>query len=237
MKRRNLLLSIAGSATLLALSAAPGVASAQGNNPYAPVTVYFTRHAEKQTEQMELAEEGKYMDICGVSKCAEEINAEGRLRARLLASWFQERGITGQLTHAFSSHKQRTRQTIEPTVANTNLTGDVDLMSDDGIQQLPADGTELAPESTSSSVSLTVAALAGLPGGSTALVAGHSGTIYKIMDDFGIDTSSPTRFPRDAKGKVRDFGDIWKMVIQSNGQAQVHWKVNLQPTRLTGTWQ
>ena len=53
----------------------------------------------------------------------------------------------------------------------------------------------------------------------------------------GLDTSSDRRFPRDEDGKVRDFGDIWKVVIypQANGEftTRFAYRVNLQPKRLS----
>jgi len=182
LSRSKTIAALSGAAVLLLASVSTS-AHAEGFNPFAPVTLYFTRHAEKQNT-MDKVGDGLYMEVCGESKCAQELNPEGELRARLLAAWFQERGITAGLTHAFSSHKKRTLQTIVQIAADANLTGDIDLT---------ADGA--------------------LPGGSVAVVAGHSGTIYDIMEGLGLDTSNEIRFPRDAKGKVRDFGDIWKVVI------------------------
>jgi len=226
--------TLLASAALFAGLTTSTTASANGNNQNAPVTVYFTRHAEKKTSTLDLGD-GLSQDVCGVSKCAEELNAEGLLRARLLADWFANRGITDQLTHAFSSNKKRTLQTIELIAADAGLDNDVD-MTPDGVQQLPANGTELDPESTGASRDLTIEALLNMPGGSHVLVAGHSGTIYKIMDNIGLDTSDPVRFPRKSNGKVRDFGDIWKVVIHPAGSASLHWAVKLDAVRLQGAW-
>jgi len=228
--------SVFAGATLLAAAAVPMTASAQGNDSYAPVTLYFTRHAEKKNTLITL-DDGHLGEWCGESKCAQELNAEGLLRAELLAEWFKERGITAQLTHAFSSHKKRTLQTISQIAKDAGLNGDVDEMSGDGVQQLPFDGTELSPEKTGPSEAPTVEAILGLPGGSVAVIAGHSGTIYDIMDDLGLDTiADPVRYPRDEDDKVRDFGDIWKVVIYPYGGAQLHWAVKLDATRLSGVW-
>jgi len=220
-------LSVFLGASLLSSVAVTSTASAQGNNPYAPVTLYFTRHAEKK-------------NTLDQSKCAQELNAEGLLRAELLADWFAERGITAQLTHAFSSHKKRTLQTIELIAEDAGLAellDDQDTNPGDGVLQLPLDGTELDPEKTGPSEEPTIAAIQSLPGGSVAVIAGHSGTIYDIMQGIGIDTANdPIRFPVDEDGKVRDFGDIWKIVIYPYGGAQVHWAVKLDATRLTGVW-
>lgn len=241
--RRTLLSSLATSLVLVTLAGTSSIAAA-GNNPYAPVTIYFTRHAEKETEQMAVAgEPGKFMEICGTSKCAEILSDKGLARAELLADWFTQRGITGQLTHAFSSHKNRTRQTITPIAAAAqNLAVDADLIPGDGIQQIPSVNTsELndgsGSQGTSGTVAPTAAALLALPGGSVAVVAGHSGSIYPIMEAIGLNTmNNPANFPRKASnGKIPEFGDIWKVVLQ-NGNAQLHWRVNLQPGPLVGTW-
>ncbi len=210
------------------------------------VEIYFTRHAEKKTELREL-ENGNFEEVCGDSKCSEVLNSAGELRAKLLVDVFADAGITNRLTHAFSSHKTRTRQTIEAIVAAAGLTGDVDKNPGDGIQENPvmnddgtANATELDPQSTSGSEQPTIDALLGLQAGSVALVAGHSGTLYDIMAGLGltdvclsdtVDTCNQDRYPIDAKAKVRDFGDIWKIVLQ-DGVATFAYRVNLQPKAL-----
>jgi len=209
------------------------------------VEIFFTRHAEKQTELSE-NEDGSFTEVCGDSKCSEILNAKGELRADLLVDVFSNVGITARMTHAFSSHKTRTRQTIEKIVAEAGLTGDVDKLPNDGIQEYPAmnadgsDATELNPESTSPSEDPTIAALMNLPEGSVALVAGHSGTLYDIMTGIGlsdvcleatIDTCNQDRYPINEKFKVANFGDIWK-VTMVDGVAQFVYRVNLQPAQL-----
>ena len=51
-------------------------------------------------------------------------------------------------------------------------------------------------------------------------------------DGLGLDTSNDRRFPKDEDGKVRDFGDVWKVVVYPNGQARLAYRVNLQPKAL-----
>jgi broad specificity phosphatase PhoE len=210
------------------------------------VEIYFTRHAEKKTELTEL-DNGDLQEVCGDSKCAEVLNSAGELRAALLEDAFADAGITSRLTHAFSSHKTRTRQTIEAIVAAAGLSGDVDKNAGDGIQENPvmnddgtANATELDPQSTSGSVQPTIDALVGLSAGSVALVAGHSGTLYDIMAGLGltdvcltdtVDTCNQDRYPIDDSVKVRDYGDIWKIVLQ-DGVASFAYRVNLQPKAL-----
>ena len=256
IKTPSLLVSIALGASLLSTVSLPNIALADDSNK---VVVYFTRHAEKMTTTEVLGDALTYPsgdnldEVCGVKKCAEELNKLGLLRADLLSDWFERRGITYQLTHAYSSHKKRTLQTIMPTIevaieAGADLAADDDKNDGDGIQEFPVynsmmiHATELDPESTSGSIQPLVDALQSLPGGSVVLAAGHSGTLYKIMGNgdpdkgitgLGIDTSDGFHFPRNDDGKVRDFGDIWKVVINTNtGVAKLRWRKNLEFRKL-----
>ena len=209
------------------------------------VEVYFTRHAEKMT-LLEEQDDGSFVEVCGEENCAEVLNAEGELRAELLAEGFAETGLTDRLTHAFSSHKTRTRQTIERIAAEAGLTGDVDKNPDDGIQEFPVENddgefaTELDPEGTSASEAPTIDALLSLPPGSVALVAGHSGTLYDIMAGLGLqdvcgpdtlETCDQDRYPAKDNGKVKNFGDLWKITIDGGSPTFVY-RVNLQPLEL-----
>ena len=248
---RSLLSTTAAAATLVAVTLVP--AQAQANNGY--VTVYFTRHAEKMTDTVSLGDatktyeadyasgadtpalsdgqagdsKGDNLDeICGTSKCAEVLNEKGELRAMLLADFLGRWGVTRRLDAVYSSHKIRTRQTVEPTATAAGLS----------VVQLPMNATELEPESTGPSECPTVDAILSADPGDTLLVAGHSGTLYDIMGDgnddcagLGLDTSNDRRFPKDEDGKVRDFGDLWKVVIR-NGNARFVYRVNLQPKYL-----
>lgn len=207
--------------------------------------IFFTRHAEKETELAE-NDDGTFSEVCGEDKCSEILNAKGELRAELLADAFRNISITSRLTHAFSSHKTRTRQTIEQIVAEAGLTGDDDKFPNDGIQEYPvlaSDGelaTELNPEGTSASEDPTVAALLNLPAGSTALVAGHSGTLYDIMAGLGLTdvcledtaaTCNEDRYPINDDFKVANFGDIWKINIV-DGVPTFIYRINIQPLQL-----
>ena len=202
------------------------------------VVIYFTRHAEKKTTLTDLGD-GKFMEFCNAdrSRCGEELNSEGLKRAELLVEWFNKRKITAKLTHAFSSHKLRTLQTIEMIAADAGLSGDFDKNENDGVQELPvyADNgkfaTELNPGSTTPSEQPTIDALLNLPVGSVALVAGHSGTLYDIMAGLGLTdvctgenvadpaniTCDQNRYPVSGSFKVRDFGDIWQIELKPNG--------------------
>lgn len=245
--------------TMLLTVNLPANARSKGHRHSNRVVVYFTRHAEKKTTTEVVEDDGirkSLEEVCGLKKCAEELNELGLMRAELMADWFERKGITSRLTHAFSSHKKRTLQTILPTVnraieAGAILAPDSDngidndaTSSSDGVQEIPNNpfSDDLNDESTSGSIQGLVDELQTLEPGSVVLAAGHSGTLYKIMGDgdpdkditgLGIDTSSDIDFPRNSKGKVRDFGDIWKVVINTRtGIARLAWRKNLEFGRL-----
>jgi len=238
---------LAGVAALASLQVATTAYAGKQEHAKGRVEIYFTRHAEKKTSV-----DADGLEICGSSKCAEELDAKGRMRAELLVDWFKRHGVTHRLTHAFSSHKLRTWQTIEMIATDADLDDgaiDIDKNAGDGIQEFPifANGdtddfaTELDPESTSPSEDPTIDALLALPNGSVALVSGHSGTLYDIMAGIGlmdacggdndIGTCNQDRYPIDEDNKVANFGDIWKVVLR-NGQAKFAYRLNLQPTTL-----
>jgi len=140
-------------------------------------------------------------EVCGQKKCALELSRQGLTRARLLADWMKANGIVKKLTNVYSSHKRRTYQTVAPTAKLAGLK----------VQQLPKGAEELDPESNAPSVCPTINAIKDLPLGSTALVAAHTSTIYRIMDTgmkreckgLGLDTTSnPEYFPKTKKGDL-----------------------------------
>ena len=250
------------SAALLATFSTPAIVFAQDKQSNETV-VYLTRHAEKLTVQTEAGLDNCALDSKEKMRCEEALDPLGEVRADLLAEWFSTSGIAEEITHVISSDKQRTRQTVEPTAAMLRSMGrvlaDSDDGIDDGVAQLPASaaveqGNELT--SNSKSVKPTVEAIMALPGGSVAVVAAHSGTIYSILggsdtdgnpatgdDDFsglGIDTTisgnenEPLLFPKkESDGKVPTFGDVWKITIEKDtGEATVAWRKNLQMQEL-----
>ncbi len=64
-------------------------------------------------------------------------------------------------------------QTVLPTAEAAGLE----------VQQLPRDGTELNPQSTTPLDCLTIEAIMNTPPGDTILLEGHSGTLYDIRGD------------------------------------------------------
>ncbi|MFK7993856.1 MAG: phosphoglycerate mutase family protein [Granulosicoccus sp.] len=261
--------SVVGAALLAAT--ATSVVSAESNGHRADRTiVYMTRHAEKQDILVAAPELGSGIEtnFCnsGGTRCAEELSALGELRADLLAEWLERRGILHTITDVISSDKKRTRQTVQSAadriveleIADLLAADVMDGDATDGVRQVPGVAFDINNEIMSNSVSVdpTVEAIRELAPGSVALVAAHSGTIYRIMggqdtdgnpntgdDDsvgLGIDTNfgdnfaEVTLFPKkESDGKVPTFGDLWKIVINNNtGEARVAWRKNLQPLSL-----
>jgi len=241
-------------AVLVTVSSASGnlLADNSGHNSNR-VTLYFTRHAEKQTVLKETAENsGIYLDNCNSSRsrCEEELNPLGSRRAELLAQWLEQRGIAHTVTHVVSSDKQRTRQTVQP-LADLIQSGYGDVLPDgdamlDGVWQVPFAGdTANEVNSNSGSVDPTVTFIqTQLQAGDVAVIAAHSGTIYKILGGdltdgtggLGIDTTQAADaddFPKKpSDGKVPGFGDVWKVVIRSNGHAALKWRKDVDFKRL-----
>lgn len=249
LQKRMNFTSIALGATLMVGTMLPGLAFAGDDE----VTIYFTRHAEKQallTETEEEVgvgvEEEEHLYQPSGDKGAEELSEFGEKRAEALADWFLVKGITSDLTHIFSSQKLRTRQTIQAiaqdalAISGDELvtSNDDDYLIGDGIQQFPRD---IVPndyderletlDSPKSSINPTIEALLNLPDGSVALVAMHSGTFYKILNGLQIDSGNKVTdeglFPKGDDQKISTFGDIWKIKMK-HGAANVEWRKNLQ---------
>jgi len=188
--------------------------------------VYFVRHGEDQVDLSNIGN-GIFAEACspccgGDECCLEVLNPLGEMRATLLADWFQDTGITGTLTNVIASHKTRTRQTVKMIASDAGLTNDVD-QTPDGVQQIPPFVAECDAgfESASSSKDPMIEELADLPLGSQVVVGAHSGTIYKIMDAIGIDTSDPVDFPRRPNGKVQGFNNLWIVSMKDGGEAEL----------------
>lgn len=243
---------------LLSVLLIPSSGLAGGNAGFkgSGLTIYFTRHLQKETVIIDVAgalpygystnddgdiyvanstsgvaKASRLDHVCGEKKCAEVLNAEGEANAQLLADWFSSHGITRKLDAVYATHKVRTQQTVQAIADDASL----------DVTQVPASGTELNPESTTPSECATLGAItdAQAAGLDTILVAGHSGTLYDIMGDgtdcggLGLDTTDNNRFPKDDAGKVRDYGDIWKVILTPRGNARFVYRQKLKATRLS----
>ena len=201
-------------------------------------TIYFVRHAEDQVALYQQGNAGKaFTPDCkpfmneGILEncCTEVLNPLGVKRAELLAKWFADQGLLQGITHVLATHKIRTLQTVQPIAHAAGLDmdingdgipdgADVDKNPGDGVQQIPAfvaeceDGFEVAHNF----FPLIVEHLWSLPPGSGIVVAGHSASLYPIMQNLGIDTSDPSRFPKNAAGRVNTYNNLWVVELDGN---------------------
>jgi phosphohistidine phosphatase SixA len=146
MTRRSLLalLAIAGGAVWLPILAAREPQQLAGAASADSVTVFFVRHAEKAKEP---ADDPLLSDT-------------GRARAEQLAHVLSDAGVS----HLFSTHLQRTIQTLQPLADRLGLE----------ITSSPAGSTMEQ-----------IAALRALEAGSVAVVAGHSNTVPALVEGLG----------------------------------------------------
>lgn len=201
-------------------------------------TIYFVRHAEDQVALFQQGENGKalvpdckpFLDQGVLSDCCTEVlNPLGTERARLLAKWFADEGLLSSVTHVIATHKVRTLQTVQPIAHAAGLDrdvngdgvpdgADVDKNPGDGVQQIPAFVAECENgyEVAHNFYPLVVDRLRLLPLGSGAVVAGHSASLYPIMQSLGIDTSNSARFPKSSNGRVSGYNNLWVVQLDAN---------------------
>src|SRR5207247_2388791 len=148
-KPMNITKHLALRATLL-LVAATAVPVTRADSPQSEsaskTIIYFTRHCE---DVPELVNSDPSFTVtfnnCNSdnSCCVEALNPLGKVRAAVLADWFESKRITQTLTHVIASHKLRTRQTVAKIAQLAGLGGD---LNGDGIpdgadvDQEPGDG-------------------------------------------------------------------------------------------------
>jgi hypothetical protein len=192
--------------------------------------IYFLRHGEDVPELVgsDPSFNVTFNNCNQDGTCCEEVlNPLGRVRAAALADWFEAKKITRTLTHVIASHKIRTRQTVQKLAQAAGLGGDlngdgtpdgtdVDQEPGDGVIDVPATPAECDPGWTSSS-SVTkpqINYISSLPLGSRAAVCSHSPVLYPLMQAFGIDTSDPVNFPKDSRGRVKGFNNLWVVELE-----------------------
>jgi len=217
-------------------------------------TIYFVRHAEDQVALFPRGKNGKvYASDCkpfkneGVREdcCTEVLNELGAKRAELLAKWFTDEGLLPSITHVLATHKVRTLQTVQPIAHAAGLDrdvngdgvpdgADVDKNPGDGVQEIPAFVTECQRgyEVAHNFYPLVVEHLRSLPLGSGIVVAGHSASLYPIMQNLGIDTSDPLRFPKNSIGRVNGYNNLWIVEADANnmGTLLAHVRMNFALT-------
>jgi Histidine phosphatase superfamily (branch 1) len=192
--------------------------------------LYITRHGE---DVPELVNSDPSFTVtfnnCNTdgSCCVEALNPLGRVRASALADWFESKRITRRLTHVIASHKLRTRETVEKIAKLAGLGGDldgdgtsdgqdVDQAPGDGVINIPPAPGECDPGWTASSSvrQPQINYINTLPVGSRAVVCSHSPVIYPLMQAFGIDTTDPIKFPKDSRGRVSGFNNLWVVELK-----------------------
>lgn len=226
MKRTTQILSII-TASIAALTVR---ADAPPSEAPTKTIVYVIRHCEDVPELVGFDPSFSVtFNNCNAdaSCCMEVLHPLGRVHATVLADWFEAKKITRTLTHVIASHKIRTRQTVEKIALAAGLGGDldgngtldgtdVDQAPGDGVINVPSTPAECDPGWTSSASvrQPQIDCLKTLPLGSRAVLCSHSPVIYPIMQAFGIDTSDPEKFPKDSRGRVRGFDNVWVVELQ-----------------------
>ena len=221
-----------GTALMLAALTSAPMTQAQAPQSATPNTtiVYFLRHGEDTPElvnwdpSFSVTFNGCNSDS---SCCVEALNPLGIVRSAALADWFEAKGITRSLTHVIASHKLRTRQTVARIAYFAGLGGDLngdgtldgldfDQAPGDGVINVPATPAECDPGWTSSASvrQPQIDYINTLPLGSRAIVCTHSPVMYPLMQAFGIDTSDPIRFPKDSRGRVVGFNNLWAVELK-----------------------
>jgi phosphohistidine phosphatase SixA len=229
MKRKMQIMLAVNIATTVIFPALTARADAPQGEAVNKTIVYFVRHGEDLPELVGFDPSFTVtFNNCNADRscCEEVLNPLGRARATALADWFEAEKITRTLTHVIASHKVRTRQTVEKIALAAGLGGDldgngtldgtdVDQAPGDGVINVPATPAECDPGWTASSSvrQPQIDYLATLPLGSRAVLCSHSPVLYPIMQAFGIDTSDPEKFPKDSRGRVRGFDNVWAVEL------------------------
>jgi phosphohistidine phosphatase SixA len=228
MKLSKFLILLIGASALLTESA-----SGQASK-----TIYFVRHAEDEQAVFQASADSKaflpdckpFMEGGALMECCTEVlTQQGTNRAGLFAKWFADKGLLPSITHVLATHKVRTLQTVQPIAHAAGLDRDVngdgipdgtdvDKNPGDGVQQIPAfvDECETGFEVAHNFYPLTVAELQALPAGSGIVVAGHSASIYPMMQALGISTTNTARFPRNSMGRVSTYNNLWEVSLDAN---------------------
>ena len=204
-------------------------APADSPNSESPNTtiIYFVRHAEDIDELIDPSYTVIPNHWNAERTCYETVlNPLGKMRAAVLANWFEDRKITKTLTHVIATHKIRTRQTVGPIAQAAGLGGDIDQAPGDGVINVPwwLEECEAGWTSSKSVIQPQTNYINTLPLGSRVVLCSHSPALYPIMQAFGVDTSDPVQFPKDPTDptKVGGFNNLWV--------------VELKPVEVRGMW-
>ena len=186
-------------------------------------TLYIVRHAEHERECNE-----------NNTECEEWLRPKGIRRADEIANYMKENDIINKITHVFATHRPRTYLTVLPVAE----------LADVNVTTFPKDAEYSVNQVES--VCPTLNAIRSTPMNSTIVVAGHGGTIYKILstgytgdddkcDGLGLDTSSnQTIYPKDDYGTLPEdeYSNLWKVSIDAEGSVKLDEHVLIDPPKL-----
>ena len=165
-------------------------------------TIYVLRHAEPDFKDPD-----------------RPLTDKGRARAEKLVAHFARIPIT----HVYSTHTDRTRDTVAPLARARGL----------AIKQFPPIGRELDGKivgnrtSGAAAIKPLIAALKALPASSTAVVAANSENLYPVLAGIGAPVNPACTAERSdclpcATRKCFDetkFNNVWKLTLGRDGQA------------------
>ena len=185
--------------------------------------MYIVRHAEHERECNE-----------NNTECEEWLGPKGIRRADELANYMKNHSIVNNITHVFASHRPRTHLTVLPIAE----------LADVNVTTYPKDAEYSVGQIES--VCPILEAIRSAPVNSTIVVAGHGGTIYKILstgytgdddrcDGLGLDTSNnQTIYPKDDDGTLPEdeYSNLWKVSIDAEGSVKLDEHVLIDPPKL-----
>lgn len=164
-------------------------------------TIYFVRHAEPDF---------KHPD--------RPLTDKGRIRAKKLVAHFTRIPIT----HVYSTHTDRTRDTVAPLALARGL----------AVAQFPPAGSKIEGKvvnnrtSEPSAIMPMIVALRGLPAGAAAVVSCNSSNLYPIMAGVGVRPDATCTADRTDclpcvtrecfDGKRFDY--VWKVISRRDGK-------------------
>jgi hypothetical protein len=190
------------SATLIAAAVLLNACAGLDSTPQGKTTtIYVVRHAEPDFKDPD-----------------RPLTDKGRARAEKLVPHFA--GIP--ITHVYSTHTDRTRDTVAPLARAWGLP----------VAQFPRAGSELEGgivnnrTSEASAIKPMIAALRSLPSGATVVVACNSSNLYPIMAGVGVRPDASCTVDRtDCVPCVtrecfddKRFDYVWKVISRRDGQ-------------------
>ena len=158
-----------------------------------PTLIYMVRHS--------------HVDLQDPDK---PLTANGHAGAALLADRFK----SIPLTHVYSTHTDRTHDTVKPLAESQGL----------NVQRIPALGASVKGETVTNRSKGTIAidpmvkALRNLPPGSTVVVSANSGNIYGILAELGARVGQDIPCADKSCFPTEEFDNLWLLIRGPEGQ-------------------